>query len=178
MIKNKVAVSKFLSFILRHGCEKYGLSLDKYGFADFESVLKILKDRFAEIEKEDLNYIVENDPKMRFQIKDGKVRARYGHSVDVEPLEEFCEVGDVLFHGTSPASLDSILKEGLKPQGRKFVHLSLNVKDALEVGRRKDPQPVILKIDVKKAKDRGLLFWKEGSVVLMKEVPAKYISIY
>ena len=171
-------MSKFLSFILRHGPEEYGLSLDRYGFADFNEVLRILKSRFAQIEEEDVNYIVENDPKMRFQIEEGRIRARYGHSVDVEPLGEPCEVDDILFHGTSPASLDSILKYGLKPEARKFVHLSLNVKDALMVGRRKDPHPVILKIDAKMAKEERLLFWKEGSVILTREVPAKYISVY
>jgi putative RNA 2'-phosphotransferase len=178
MIKNRIKASKFLSFVLRHRPHNYCLSLDKHGFADFDSVCKILSGRFPGIEVEDIKLIVEKDPKKRFQIKEGKIRARYGHSVEVEPLEQPEEVTDVLYHGTSPKSLDSILKEGIKPGRRKFVHLSLTVEEAWLVGKRKAPKPLILIIDSKKAKKEGLLFLKEKNIYLTKEVPPQYISVY
>jgi putative RNA 2'-phosphotransferase len=178
MIKNKIKASKFLSFILRHQPHNYGLSLDKHGLADFDSVCKILKDRFPGMDAEDIKLIVEKDAKKRFQIKEGKIRACYGHSVEVEPLEQPKEVADVLYHGTSPKSLDSILREGIKPGRRKFVHLSLTVEEAWRVGKRKALKPSILIIDSKKAKKEGLLFWKEENIYLAKEVPPQYISVY
>ena len=177
MIKNRGKVSKFLSFVLRHGPYNYGLSLDKHGLADFDSVCKILKDRFPGLEAEYIKLIIEKDPKKRFQIKEGKIRARYGHSVEVEPLGESKEVADVLYHGTSPKSLDSILKEGIKPGRRKFVHLSLTIEEAWHVGKRKAPKPIILIIDSKRAEKEGLLFWKEENIYLTKEVPPQYISV-
>ncbi|NIO47814.1 MAG: RNA 2'-phosphotransferase [Candidatus Aminicenantes bacterium] len=178
MFKNRVKVSKFLSFILRHGPHNYGLSLDKHGLADFDNVFKILKNRFPGIEVKDIKLIVENDPKKRFQIKEGKIRARYGHSVEVEPLGQSRGVPDVLYHGTSPKNLDSILKEGIKPGRRKFVHLSLTIEEAWHVGKRKASKPLILIIDSKKAKKEALLFWKEENIYLTKEVPPQYISVY
>jgi putative RNA 2'-phosphotransferase len=178
MIKNRIKASKFLSFILRHAAQNYGLSLDKHGFADFDSVCKIFKERFPGMEVEDIKLIIEKDSKRRFQIKEGKIRARYGHSVEVEPLEKPKEVADVLYHGTSPRNVDSILKEGIKPGRRKFVHLSLTVEEAWHVGKRKATKPSILIIDSKKAKKEGLLFWKEENIYLTKEVPPQYIRVY
>jgi len=176
--KSQVKVSKFLSFVMRHGPQDYGLSLDKHGFVEFKTVLEIIKRRFPGLDEEDLKFIVANDSKRRFQIDGQRIRARYGHSVDVEPLEECLNIPDVLFHGTSPNSLSSILKEGLKPGKRRFVHLSLNVEEALKVGRRKDISPVVLKIDAKRASQDGLIFWKEANVYLAKTVAPQYISVY
>lgn len=178
MIHNKVKVSKFLSFVLRHAPQNYGLSLDRFGFAEFKTVLDILKRRFPGLEDEDVKSIVMNDPKKRFQIDDQRIRARYGHSVDVQPLEECRTVPSVLFHGTSPHRLDSIFKRGLVPEKRRFVHLSLSVEEALKVGRRKDNNPVVLKVDTQRAGQDGLVFWKEANVYLTKTVAPQYISVY
>lgn len=178
MIRNRTKVSKFLSFLLRHGPQKYGLNTDRYGFADFDKVFRILIERFPGIETMDVNDLVESDSNRRFEIKDGRIRARYGHSIEIEPLEECQKVPDVLFHGTSPKSLDSIVKLGLKPGRRKFVHLSLSVEEAMRVGRRKDIKPLILKIDSKKAKIDGLKFWKEEHIYLTEDVPPQYIIVY
>ncbi|UCE21760.1 MAG: RNA 2'-phosphotransferase [Candidatus Aminicenantes bacterium] len=178
MIHNKVKVSKFLSFTLRHAPQNYGLSLDRYGFAEFRMVLKILTKRFPGLEDEDVKNIVMNDPKKRFQIDDQRIRARYGHSVFVEPLEECRAVPSFLFHGTSPRSLNSIFKRGLIPEKRRFIHLSLSVEEALKVGRRKDNNPVVLKVDTQRASQDGLVFWKEANVYLTKTVAPQYISVY
>jgi len=178
MIKNKIRVSKFLSYILRHSPQKYGLSLDKHGFIKFENILKVMKVRFTDLEEEDIKHIIASDPKQRFHLQGGKVRARYGHSVEVQPITECKKVPAVLFHGTSPKSLSSILKKGLEPAQRKFVHLSMTVEEAKIVGRRKSQDPVVLKIDAQKASQAGLAFWKEGKVFLTRKVAPQYISLY
>jgi putative RNA 2'-phosphotransferase len=178
MIRNRTKVSKFLSYLLRHGPKKFGLDTDRYGFADFDKVFRILTERFPGIEKKDVNDLVESDSNKRFEIKGGRIRARYGHSIEIEPGEECLNVPDVLFHGTSPKSLDSILKEGLKPGRRKFVHLSLSVEEAMRVGRRKDIKPLILKIDAKRANIDSLKFWKEENIHLTEEIPPQYISVH
>lgn len=178
MIKNRTKVSKFLSFILRHRPQDFGVEVDKYGFADFNKILGILMKKFQGLEKKDVYDLIKKDPFQRFQIKEGKLRARYGHSIEVEPGDLSQTVPDVLFHGTTPKNLDSIFNNGLKPGKRKFVHLSVSVKDALRVGKRKDHRPIILKIDAQRAQNNGLPFWKEEKIYLTKEVPPQYISIY
>ncbi|OQX81202.1 MAG: hypothetical protein B6D56_02885 [Candidatus Omnitrophica bacterium 4484_70.1] len=183
MIKNlKVAgkkdISKFLSYILRHNPSRFRIKLDEYGFADMDEVVRILKKKFSNIGEKMLKRLVEEDEQARFQIKKGKIRARYGHSIDIKPLGEMENIPDILYHGTAKRFLSSILKEGLKPKGRKFVHLSLNLEEAIRVGRRKDVSVVILKIDVKKAKQEGIKFWREEKVVLAPFIPSHCLSIF
>ncbi len=178
MKEKRVKVSKFLSFVLRHKPERFDLLLDRYGFAELLSVIKILKTRFPKIEITDLRDLVTTDPNQRFQIKGMKIRARYGHSVETEPLEETQSIPNILYHGTSSKNLESILKEGLKPGRRKFIHLSVSVSEATRVGKRKDLNPVVLKIDAERARKEGLVFWREGNVFLTKKLPPIYISLF
>lgn len=163
---------------MRHSPQNYGLSLDRYGFVDLKSVIEILMKRFPGLQEEDVKDIVINDSKKRFQMGDQRIRARYGHTVDVQPLEECRTVPDILFHGTSPHSLDSIFKRGLQSEKRRFVHLSKSVEEALQVGRRKDDNPLVLRIDARRARQEGLFFWKEANVYLTKTVAPRYISVY
>ncbi|RKY40885.1 MAG: RNA 2'-phosphotransferase [Candidatus Omnitrophota bacterium] len=177
-VSNKTDISKFLSYILRHKPSQFGIKLDEYGFADMDEVIKVLKKKFSNIGEEMLKRLVEEDKQARFQIKEGKIRARYGHSIDIKPLGEVENIPGILYHGTARRFLSSILKEGLKPKGRKFVHLSLNLEEAIRVGRRKDVSVVILKIDVKKARQEGIKFWREERVVLAPFIPSHCLSIF
>jgi hypothetical protein len=52
----------------------------------------------------------------------------------------------VLYHGTHPKALDAIVREGLRPMGRRHVHLSADVETARQVGARRGA-PVFLVVD-------------------------------
>ncbi|RLI85064.1 MAG: RNA 2'-phosphotransferase [Archaeoglobales archaeon] len=133
--------------MLRHFPSKFGLEVDRYGWANLKDVVEILKRRYG-VGRDVLELIVESDPKLRFEIKGEKIRARYGHSIDVEvDWSESDEVPKILYHGTNPKNLRSILREGLKPMKRREVHLSDSLIDALEVGKRHHPNPIVLVID-------------------------------
>jgi len=174
-MRKRIKISKFLSYILRHNPYQFGLQLDKYGFADLDQVLKVVKKKFP-LNKSQLEELVYTDKQARFQIKEGRIRACYGHSINVQPLSDTGNIPPTLYHGTSRKNLNSILKEGLKPMKRKFVHLSLTVEDAKRVGKRKDFLPVILKIDTEKAKREGIKFWREKTVVVASYIPSDCIS--
>ena len=49
----------------------------------------------------------------------------------------------VLYHGTATRFIDSILREGLKPQARLHVHLSIDLATAQRVGQRHSTATVL-----------------------------------
>ncbi|WP_429076864.1 RNA 2'-phosphotransferase [Aeromonas veronii] len=51
-----------------------------------------------------------------------------------------------LYHSTSPELARIILKDGLLPMGKQYVHLSIDIDTAIQVGRRKSNKPVLLQI--------------------------------
>ena len=150
--------------------------MDEDGFVPLPDLLKALRKRFDWVDEEIVLRIVRESPKKRFEIKNGKIRAIYGHSIKGLNISypPYIPTGN-LYHGTTPWALDGILREGIKPMGRLWVHLSLSPEDAISVALRRTDEPVILSIDAVRAYRDGLEFFWAKEVILTKEVPVKYI---
>ncbi|HEV8341225.1 MAG TPA: RNA 2'-phosphotransferase [Candidatus Binatia bacterium] len=171
-------LSRFLSFLLRHRQADYPLRFDKEGFVVWGELLSAVQDRFPEVAEKDIFDIIENSDKKRFELKEGKVRASYGHSFPVDLGLETIEPPAHLYHGTARDLAQSILREGLKPRGRQYVHLSRSVEEATEVGRRRDPSPSVVVVDCQAAHADGIPFYCSGPLFLAKEIPAKFLSLW
>ena len=123
--------------------------------------------------------MVDNNSKQRFSISsDGQlIRANQGHSVAID-LDLIAKAPPtLLYHGTSQSSQDIINKEGLKKMNRNHVHLSMDVKTALNVGGRHG-KPIVFIIDSETmAKDGYAFFQAENGVWLTEAVPKQYMKL-
>lgn len=165
-------VSKLMALILRHRPEEFGVELDELGFCPLSSLVRALRKRFPWVDERVVRAIVEGDEKGRYEMKGDRIRARYGHSVPVVLDQRPVRPPELLYHGTSSSALPSILEEGLKPMGRRFVHLSASIEDALSVGRRRDPKPVILEVKAGEAWRRGIPFYRPSErIYLAPHIP-------
>lgn len=155
-----------------------GLKMSEEGFVDINLLIQKVKEKYPWVKQEFVEKMVREDQKGRFEIQNNQIGARYGHSLEVSPTLPLAEI-DVLYHGTSEETSQRILKEGLKPTGRKKVHLSSTIEDAIAVGRRKTENPVILKIDTKRALAEGIRIEKASEkVYVVQEILKEFISIY
>ena len=180
-IRSNTFISKKMSYCLRHNPQKYGLKLDEYGFVDLDKFLLAMnqmhhfKPKLTEMR---IREIMHDSKKERFEIKNGKICALYGHSIPGIIKRKEAQPPDVLYHGTAHRFLKSILEEGLLPMSRQYIHLSTDIKMAESVGKRRDPNPVILLIDAKKAFADGIKFYVGNDEVwLCDHVPSKYLKI-
>jgi len=108
-------ISKLISKILRHEPFKYNVKIDKRGWVyldDLVDALQTLLGGNVNVNKEFIIGIIETDQKSRFEYRDNKVRARYGHSIGIDIRYKEAEPL-VLFHGTQIDKLESILSKGL-----------------------------------------------------------------
>jgi len=156
--RKRIRLSKLISGILRHFPEAFDIVLDEEGFVEIrELVEKIRKKRkdLNWITVEDVLEVVRKDEKGRFEVRGGRIRARYGHSVEIKAKYPEDKSSKILYHGTSERSLEGIFREGIKPMKRKYVHLSVNFSDAVEVGRRHGGKTVILVIDAECLRRKG-----------------------
>jgi len=171
----RVKVSRYMSYLLRHNPE--GLDMDEHGFVDLDKLLETINQRFS-VEKSFVLEIVERSGRKRFEVVGNKIRALYGHTVQVKlELEEDKNV-KVLYHGTTPNAASKILMEGLKPMRRRWVHLSPTIEIAREVGMRRTSTPIVLEVDAEAARKDGLKFFRAtDKVYLCESVPPKYIKL-
>lgn len=92
--------------------------------------------------------------------------------MDVELKEQ--EPPEFLYHGTAARFMDAINKEGIKPMGRLYVHLSKDMETAFSTGRRHG-KPVVLKIlSGDMYKDGYRFYLSENGVWLTKNVIVAY----
>ncbi len=180
--KRKVKLSKLLSFILRHNPSLLGISLDPEGFSNIsidELAARIRKLRgYNWVTPEDIFKVVETDEKGRFEIREGRIRATYGHSICVKPKYEEVKEAPRLFHGTTREAWERIKKSGLIPMGRRFVHLTTKQEVALNVARRHGSNPILLEVDGNSMIRDGLRLWKASDVIYLTEkVPPRYLKV-
>ena len=174
MKKNLKTISKFLSLVLRHKPEEIGLKLDSNGWADINELIE--KSEKVKLTKELINEVVSQNNKQRFIIKNDKIRANQGHSINIDLALEAVEPPDILYHGTTIRFLDSIIKEGLTKQSRQHVHLSEDIETATIVGKRHG-KVAILEIDAKKMFEEGYEFYlSENGVWLTDRVSIKFLK--
>jgi putative RNA 2'-phosphotransferase len=134
--------SKHLSLVLRHKPESVGLTLDSAGWVLVAALLPAMK-----WSMEDLERVVSDNNKKRFEFNEDKtqIRASQGHSVEVDLEYEEKEPPKTLYHGTSKDILEVLFRDGLKKMQRHHVHMSPDVATAFIVARRR-PNPVVLEI--------------------------------
>lgn len=171
-------LSREVSYVLRHAPWKYELEMDGEGWVLVAQLLEGLHgaEQWKDISEADLREMIEQSQKKRHELKDGKIRAFYGHSVPMKILKEEKMPPEILYHGTARRFLASIFENGLRPQGRQYVHLSQDVETAKEVGSRHDGKPCVLVIDAKAAWNDGVKFYLGNEKVWLADaVPGRYI---
>ena len=177
MNRSQIKTSKFLSLVLRHQPQAVGLSLDANGWVAIDELLAAAARHGRDISREHLRQVVDDNDKQRFEVSsDGlQIRARQGHSIDVDLELQPCAPPAELFHGTVERFIDSIRRQGLVAGSRQHVHLSRDRETASKVGSRRG-EPVILTIDSGAMYCAGWYFYLSSNEVWLTDaVPAKYI---
>lgn len=160
---------KRLAFLLRHDRD---YAFDEHGWRRVDDLVS--NHGFT---LEELQYIVNNSNKQRFEFSNDmtRIRARQGHSVYVDVELAEATPPDVLYHGTAKDFVGSIMKQGILKGKRLYVHLSTTVEMATKVGERHG-EAVVLAIDAKQMSEEGLKFFLSRNGVWLTEfVDAKYI---
>ncbi len=170
---NPTKIAKHLTYLLRHCQDPLYIDLNG-GWAKVTDIQTELGITRAELEQ-----IIQEDDKGRisFDPTGNYIRANQGHSIPGVVVDMIAaEPPEFLYHGTATRFLDSIMKEGLKPMSRQWVHISSDYETAAKVGARHG-KPVVICI-------RAREFWIEGNELYLssngvwqaKHVPVEYID--
>jgi putative RNA 2'-phosphotransferase len=176
--ERRVRLSKFASGALRHFPGDAGLSPDDSGWVEYDALVGAVTNKYPWAERGHVDAVVATDPKGRFERRDSRIRAAYGHSIDVTLETTESAVPSRLYHGTARRNLDSILDTGLEPMGRQQVHLSATPEGARAVGRRHDDDPVLLVVDAEAMEADGVDVDRRGTeTYTVDHVSPAYITV-
>ncbi len=172
-------LSKTVSHALRHAPWLYELEPDEEGWVPVDDLLAALRQErpaWRQLSADDLARLIARSDKRRFELRDGRIRALYGHSLPGKLLKWPAAPPPVLFHGTALPALDAIRREGLRPMRRQYVHLSVDEPTARQVAGRKRGRPVILTIRAAEAHRHGVRFYGGNELVWLADaIPPRFI---
>lgn len=171
-------LGRFVSLVLRHNPSAAGVQLDAEGWVEVDALLKGLAAHGRPTSRETLDRLVRENDKARYAYsEDGsRIRARQGHSLEVDLALSPQTPPDVLFHGTAVRFVSSILADGLKKMNRHHVHLSATPATAETVGARRG-ECTVLQIDAAAMHRDGFTFYcSENGVWLTDHVPPSYVT--
>jgi putative RNA 2'-phosphotransferase len=178
---NYKTLSKTVALALRHKPWLFELELDDDGWAPVGDLLGVLQERraeWADLSEADLDTMISLADKPRYEMRQGRIRALYGHSLAHKLAKTPAKPPEILYHGTPQSAVRTILAEGLKPMGRQYVHLSAGRDTAQQVGSRKDNRPAMLAIMAAEAHINGVPFYQGNEMVWLADyVPPQFIEI-
>ncbi len=173
-------LGRILTGILRHFPDRYQLPIDPQGWVSLSQIVRAIAHKhpaYHWLRVPHLVAIAETDAKGRYEVRDDRVRATYGHTVEVDLDLPTDNIPDRLYFPVTADEAAIVLEVGLKPSDRKKVHLSRTAEDARAAGSVRTPEPIILEIDAARARDTGLVIKKAGKTVyLVDQVPPEFLS--
>ena len=172
-----VYISKLLSLMLRHRPDEFGLQVDRYGFADLDAVLRAFQDRDSTFTLEDIEKVVYDGEKQRFEIVENRIRARYGHSLSIDLGLDPSEPPEFLYKGVDSADVERLLSEGLTPDDRDYVHLSFDADVAARLSARPGRRGAVICISATRAHQAGVHFYDCGPTILTKHIPGEFLNL-
>lgn len=173
----RVEHSKKMSWLLRHAASSQGVVMDAAGWVEIAEVLRVLG-----LSREQLDAVVRDNSKARFEVEGSRVRATQGHStapgaVSLDALEASWAVHDgagPLWHGTHIDAIAGIARAGILPVSRTHVHLAAAVDS--QVGKRANVA-VLLAVSPTRLRAQGLgVFVSPNGVILVRRVPVDCID--
>lgn len=177
-VKQEVQLSKYMSLILRHTPEQYGIVLDaRDGSCPLEELVHVLREQkgWSDITEADIRQVVQQSDKQRFEINADRIKARYGHSHTQVQYEQGTPPA-ILYHGTHEQAVSAIENQGLLPMNRQYVHLSASTHFAELAGKRRGSL-VLLQVDTVQAIADDVTFYFAGHEVwLSGPIPAHCLT--
>ncbi len=172
-------LGRILTGILRHFPDRYQLTMEPQGWVPLPAIVRAISQRhpaYHWLRTQHLVAIAETDAKGRYEVREDKIRATYGHTLEIEldlPTEN---IPPQLFYPVTPDEASIVLEVGLRPSDRRKVHLSKTAEDARAAGSVRTPEPIILEVDAERARGAGIVIQQAGKTVyLVDQVPAEYL---
>jgi len=170
-------LGRLVAGALRHFPDDFGLTMDSKGWVDLTKMGDLIHKRHRWASKETVIALAQSDPKHRYEIVDNKIRARYGHSVNVD-LDHPENRLPKLYYGASEEEADRILEIGLKTASQRYVHLSTTSEKAWHVATFRTGNPKIIQVDAAAAHKEGVkMMTVNDDIVISETIPPKFLSI-
>ncbi len=167
---------KFLTYVLCHSPDEFGIFLDNDGSISIKELLWAVKeeDGWSHVRESHLRDLILLGFDPPYQIEGKRIILKNSILKPYYPVEQPTQI---LFYAARLKACYHIYKYGLKASGRPFLPLCRNRELALRIGKRRDKSPLLLEINAEEAFLEGIIFRAHGeNMFLAEEIPSRFIS--
>lgn len=158
-------LAKSLTHVLGQRPDEFGLIPDMDGFIKIKDFLKGINEEagWKHVRRKNLDEILAVMQEPPMEIIDNRIRAK---SLDSLPVQKKADAPPkLLFTCIRRKAYTFVLEKGISPSNHFRVILSSNKDMAERIGKRTDPKPIILTINVQKNIDQGIEFFQVGETL-------------
>jgi putative RNA 2'-phosphotransferase len=169
-----IALSKLIAYIVQHRPDEFGLALDEEGFVSLKELQQaITEEGWSYVRRSHIIEAIYAGDRARFELKDDRIRDALFNQISYEPVSP----SKILYQGARRRAYPHILQKGLAPMGHAYVLLATSPELATRMGRRRDPDPIIVEIQAQRAYENGVIFYQANPLIyLANHIPPSYIT--
>jgi putative RNA 2'-phosphotransferase len=162
-------LAKMLAYVLGRRPDEFGLIPDAEGFVRIKDLLKALHEEegWGYVSLSHLNEVLLSVPGAPFEIRQNDIRSVDGNTPDLRVSAR--ELPKLLYACIRRRAYPHVHAEGIHPSSHPRVVLVADRVLAERLGRRIDPDPVILTVNVRCACEAGVVFDPSGEGLFLAD---------
>ncbi len=160
-----IALRKLIAYILQHRPDEFGLVLDEEGFVSVKELQQAIteEEEWSHVRRSHIIEAIYSGDREQFELTDDKIRDARFIPIPYEPVSP----PTILYQGTRRRAYPHILQQGLAPQGRTHCILAASPELARRIGRRRDPDPILVEIQAQRACENGIIFYQANPLIYL-----------
>ena len=171
------SLTRFLIYVLGHRPDEFGLVPDSEGFVTYKELLQAIHEEegWRYVRKSHIHEILMGGDREMFQEENDRIRVlerrweKDAGNTDI-PLP------GILFVPVRKRAHPVVMEKGLNAPPLRSLVLSPDKEMASRIGRRRDPDMVVLEILAQQASRQGLAFYSFGDLVTTGHIPPEFIA--
>lgn len=162
----KVArLEKFLSYVLGRRPDEFGLLPDRTGYFKIKDLLKALSEEtgWGYVRRSHLQEVLLTCSRSDIEIDNERIRA--STRTHLTPLHPAADPPKLLYTCIRRRAYPRVHDKGIAPVEEAPVVLATQPELALRMGRRKDPEPVLLTVNTAQGEASGSVYHQFGQLL-------------
>lgn len=172
------ALARFLVYVLGHRPDEFGLLPDAEGYVGLKELLKAIHEEpeWRHVRQGAVNEILMGRHRGLFALDGNRIRAVERHWQPPGSGPPSPVVPKTLYTAVRRRAHAVVMEKGLKPHQEPFLLLSEKREAALRIGRRRDPEPIVLEIRAAASTGKGGVYYAFESLFLSPAVRPEFIA--
>uniref|UniRef100_A0A7C5AKU8 RNA 2'-phosphotransferase n=1 Tax=Desulfobacca acetoxidans TaxID=60893 RepID=A0A7C5AKU8_9BACT len=178
LTREQESLARILAYILCHRPDEFGLVLDEEGFVPVRQLLQVLAGEpgYSWVRRRHLEELAHLVSPPRFELLQDRLRGLVPGPARLR--RPGVEPPPLLYLALPPKAHAGVFESGLKSHPGRELLLAATPERALNLGRRRSPDPVLVTVQAGRAHRAGVVFQGYGEGLFLAErIPREYLQL-